>query len=81
MVAPILDKIANDYAGKLVVAKVNTDENSDWATRFGVRGIPTMLFVSGGEVVHTQVGAVPEGMLRQAVDQFLEMVAQPKASA
>jgi thioredoxin 1 len=74
MVAPILDKIAKELAGKVVVAKVNTDENPDWATRFGVQGIPTMLFVANGKVVHRQVGALPEGMLRDILDQFIEVV-------
>lgn len=74
MVAPVLDKLAAEYAGKLVVAKVNTDENPDWATRFGVQGIPTMLFVSNGKLVHRQVGALPEGMLRDVVKEFLEVV-------
>ncbi len=74
MVAPILDKIATEYAGKLIVAKVNTDENPDWAMRYGVQGIPTMLFVSGGKIVHRQVGALPEGMLREVLEQFLEVV-------
>ncbi len=59
MVAPILDKIAMEQAGKLIVAKVNTDEDPEWATRFGVQGIPTMLFVANGKVVHRQVGALP----------------------
>ena len=48
MVAPVLDKIAKEYAGKLIVAKVNTDENSEYALKYGVQGIPTMMFVSGG---------------------------------
>lgn len=74
MVAPTLDKLAAEYAGKLLVAKVNTDENPDWATRFGVQGIPTMLFVSNGKLVHRQVGALPEGMLRDVVKEFLEVV-------
>lgn len=74
MVAPILDKIAREYAGKLLVAKVNTDENPDWANKFGVQGIPTMLFVANGKVVHTQVGAVPESILRGMVDEFLKVV-------
>src|SRR5574341_616965 len=56
MVAPVLDKLAKEYAGKLVVAKVNTDDNPEWASKFGVQGIPTMLFVSGGKIVHRQVG-------------------------
>ena len=74
MVAPILDKIAKEMDGKLVVAKVNTDENSEWAMKFGVQGIPTMLFVADGKVVHTQVGALPEAMLKQVLEQFLEKV-------
>lgn len=74
MVAPILDKIAKDYDSKLIVAKVNTDENQEWASRYGVQGIPTMLFIAGGKVVHRQVGSVPEGMLREAVDQFLAVI-------
>jgi thioredoxin 1 len=74
MVAPILEKLAGEYAGKLVIAKVDTDENPDWATRYGVQGIPTMLFVSNGKLVHRQVGALPEGILRDLVGQFLEVV-------
>lgn len=78
MVAPILDKIAKEQEGKLVIAKVNTDENPEWATRYGVQGIPTMLFVFGGKIVHRQVGALPEPMLREVLNQFLE-VAKPAA--
>lgn len=72
MVGPILEQIADDYSGKLIVAKVNTDENPEWAMKFGVQGIPTMLFVSDGNVLHQQVGAVPEPFLREIVDTFLE---------
>jgi thioredoxin 1 len=72
MVGPILKQIADDYSGKLIVAKVNTDENPEWAVKFGVQGIPTMLFVSEGNVLHQQVGAVPEPFLREIVDTFLE---------
>ncbi|MCS6992448.1 MAG: thioredoxin [Anaerolineales bacterium] len=75
MIAPILDKIAKEYAGKVIVAKVNTDDNPEWAMRYGVQGIPTMLFIAGGKVIHRQVGALPERMLRQALDQFLEVAA------
>ncbi|MEA2008931.1 MAG: thioredoxin [Chloroflexota bacterium] len=74
MVAPALEKIAQEYAGKLLVAKVNTDNNPEWAGKFGVQGIPTMLFVSGGKVVHQQVGALPEPMLRQVLGQFMNLV-------
>ena len=75
MVAPILEKLAKEYSGKVIVAKVNTDENPEWAGKFGVQGIPTMLFVSGGKVVHRQVGALPERMLRDVVSQFMEVAA------
>ena len=78
MVAPTLDKLAREYAGKLLVAKVNTDDNSEWAMKFNVQGIPTMLFVAGGKIVHRQVGALPEPMLRDVVAQFLDVVQQAK---
>ena len=78
MVAPTLEKLAKENAGKLLIAKVNTDENPQWASRFEVQGIPTMLFVSGGKVVHRQVGALPEPMLRDVVTEFMEVVAPAK---
>jgi thioredoxin 1 len=74
MVGPILDKFAKEYEGKLIIAKVNTDDDSEWAQKFGVQGIPTMLFVYNGDVVHQQVGAMPEPTLRTMVDQFLNEV-------
>ena len=74
MVAPILDKIAKEYSGKLLVTKVNTDEHPEWAQRYGVQGIPTMLFVAGGKVVHRQTGALPEPMLRDVLSQFMDVV-------
>ena len=76
-VAPSLEKIAKEYDGKLIVAKVNTDEDAEWASRFQVSGIPTMLFVADGKIVHQQVGAVPYGYLKQMVEKFLEVVSQP----
>ena len=78
MVAPILEKIAKEYADKLIVAKVNTDENQQWASKYNVEGIPTMLMVADGKVVHRQVGALPEPMLREVIDQFLEVVNSQK---
>ena len=71
LLAPSLDKIAEEFAGKLLVAKVNTDENAKWASQYRVSGIPTMLFFSGGQVVHQQVGAVSLNALRQLVERFL----------
>jgi thioredoxin 1 len=78
MVAPVLDKLAKEYDGKLLIAKVNTDDNPEWAGKYGVQGIPTMLFVANGKIVHRQVGALPEGLIRDAVGQFLEAVGVAK---
>jgi thioredoxin 1 len=74
MVAPILDKIAEEFSGKLIVAKVNTDENAEWAMKYGVQGIPTMLLVYDGKIVNRQVGALPEPMLRDVIGQFMDVV-------
>ncbi len=76
MIAPALEKLAKENAGKVIVAKVNTDENSEWAMKYGVQGIPTMLFVAGGKIIHRQVGALPEPMLRTIVTQFLDVTSQ-----
>jgi thioredoxin 1 len=73
MVDPILRKIASEYAGKLIVAKVNTDEHPQWAQQYGIQGIPTMLFFSKGNLVHQQVGAVPEPFVRDIVTEFLNV--------
>jgi thioredoxin 1 len=71
MVAPILEEVAKEYAGQLIVAKVNTDENPAWATQYGVRGIPTMLFIKGGEEVDRQVGAVPKQFITNKLTTIL----------
>ncbi|NMC11260.1 MAG: thioredoxin [Chloroflexi bacterium] len=73
MVAPTLEKLAKEYADKILIAKVNTDENPEWATKYGIQGIPTMLFIVDGKIIHRQVGALPEVMLREVVNQFLEV--------
>jgi len=76
MIGPVLEKIAKEYEGKLLVAKVNTDESSEYAMKYGVQGIPTMLFIFGGKVIHRQVGALPEPNIRAVVSQFLEVVSE-----
>jgi len=78
MIAPTLEKLAKEQAGKLLVAKVNTDENPEWAMKYGVQGIPTMLFVAGGKVIHRQVGALPEAMLRDIIAQFMDVIQDVK---
>jgi thioredoxin 1 len=72
-IAPMLEKVLKENSGKFIVAKVNTDENSEWAGKYGVQGIPTLLFVFGGKIIHRQVGALPERMLRDIVAQFLDV--------
>jgi thioredoxin 1 len=74
MVAPTLDKVAKEFAGRLIVAKVNTDEDPQYAMKYGVQGIPTMLFVSGGQLVRQQVGAASESAIRTMVHDFLTKV-------
>jgi thioredoxin 1 len=74
MVAPVLDKLAKEYSGELLIAKVNTDDEQQWAGKYQVQGIPTMLFVAAGRIIHRQVGALPEPILRDLVKQFLEVV-------
>lgn len=77
-VAPILDKLAKEYSGKVLIAKVNTDENPEWAQKYKVQGIPTMLFVYDGKIVHRQMGALPEPTLRNVVAQFLTVASSSK---
>ena len=74
MVAPSLEKLAQEYDGKLIVAKVNTDDNAEYAMRYGVQGIPTLLFVKDGKEVNRIVGAAPYPMIKQKVDLTLEAV-------
>ena len=71
MIAPVLEQISHDYAGKLKVAKVNVDDNGEIAQKFNIVSIPTLLLFKDGEVVGQQVGAVPretiEGMFKAYV--------------
>jgi thioredoxin 1 len=81
MVAPTLDKLAKENAGTLLVTKVNTDENPEWAMKYQVQGIPTMLFVANGKIVHRQVGAMPEPMLREVVSEFMSVVQESQGES
>jgi thioredoxin 1 len=71
MVAPIVDELAKDYTGRLKVVKLNTDENSDIAGKYQIRGIPTLMFFKGGQTVDQVVGAVPKAQLKTKVDTLL----------
>ncbi len=67
-IAPILDQLAGEYAGRLKIVKVNVDDNPMAPQRFGVRGIPNLIIVKGGEVKDQIIGAVPKAHLVKAVD-------------
>jgi thioredoxin 1 len=78
MIAPVLEEVAEDYEDKIVIAKVNTDENPQWAMDFGVQGIPTLLFIVNGEVIDQQVGASSAPALKARVSEFIDGVGAPQ---
>jgi thioredoxin 1 len=71
MVAPIIEELAKQYAGKVLFGKLNVDENPLMAMRYGIMGIPTLLFFKNGELVDRIVGAIPKQMLEQKIKSFL----------
>ncbi|PNW29412.1 MULTISPECIES: thioredoxin [Formosa] len=71
MVGPIIDEISTEYDGKAVVGKVDVDANQDFASKYGVRNIPTVLVFQNGEVVGRQVGVAPKKAYTDAIDQLL----------
>lgn len=71
MIAPVLEDVAAEYAGKIKVVKLNVDENQETAPKYNVRGIPTLLIVKGGEVVATKVGAVSKSQLIEFVNSAI----------
>jgi thioredoxin 1 len=71
MIAPALEALAAEYDGKMVVAKVNTDDNPEWAMNYGVQGIPTLLFVRDGQIVDRMVGAAPRPMIKARIDKLI----------
>lgn len=68
MIAPILDDVAAEYTGKVSVAKVNIDQNPNTPSKFGIRGIPTLLLFKNGQVAATKVGALSKTQLKQFLD-------------
>ncbi len=71
MIAPVLDEISGEYAGKIRVAKLNIDENPNTPPRYGIRGIPTLMLFKDGEVEATKVGAVSKSQLIAFIDSNL----------
>ncbi|MEX2349406.1 MAG: thioredoxin [Flavobacteriaceae bacterium] len=71
MVGPIIEEISKDYEGKAVVGKVDVDANQEFAAKYGVRNIPTVLIFQNGEVVGRQVGVAPKTTYAEALDSLL----------
>ena len=71
MVGPIVEEMHSEYDGKAVVGKVNVDENPEISQRFGIRNIPTIIFLKNGEMVDKSVGAVPKNVLTEKMDNLL----------
>jgi len=69
--APTIEELANEYEGKAIIGKCDTDENNDIAVQFGVRNIPMLVFLKGGEVKDTLVGAVPKAKIEELINKHL----------
>ena len=71
MVGPLIDEMHTEYDGKAIVGKVDVDNNPGIAAKYGVRNIPTIVFLKGGELVDKSVGAVPKAQLTEKLDAIL----------
>jgi thioredoxin 1 len=67
-IGPALEELAVEYAGRVKIAKVNVDENADYAARLGIRGIPALFLFKDGKVVSNKVGAAPKAALKSWID-------------
>jgi thioredoxin 1 len=72
MIDPVVGKLSKDYEGKVNFYKLNTDENPDIATQYGIRSIPTMIIFKNGEKKDAVIGAVPEKTLIASIEKFVE---------
>ncbi|WP_135081167.1 thioredoxin TrxA [Terasakiella sp. SH-1] len=70
-IAPALDELSEEYSGKMTIAKLNIDENPGTPSKFGVRGIPTLLLFKNGEVLAKKVGALPKAKLQEWIEESL----------
>lgn len=71
MVGPLIDEMHTEYEGKAIIGKVDVDSNPEVSARFGVRNIPTVLFIKNGEVADKSIGAVPKAQLASKLDAIL----------
>ncbi|MCC7209449.1 MAG: thioredoxin [Anaerolineae bacterium] len=72
-IAPVLEKLAAEFVGKVKIAKVDVDANPTVSQSFGIQSIPTLMFVKGGKIVGQQAGALPEHILRDAINQLINL--------
>ncbi len=71
MMSPTVEQVAADYAGKVKVGKLDVDSNQQTASRYGIRGIPTLLLFKGGQIVEQKVGAIPKPEFQKMLDKHL----------
>ena len=71
MIAPILDEIADEYEGRITVAKMNVDENAETPQKYAVRGIPTLMIFKNGDIAGTKVGALSKSQLSAFIDSVI----------
>jgi thioredoxin 1 len=71
MIAPVMDELSKEYDGKVKFTKMNVDENPSTASSFGIRGIPTVVFIKNGEVVDQVIGAVPKSEFEKVINKSL----------
>ncbi|MBO7255505.1 MAG: thioredoxin [Paludibacteraceae bacterium] len=71
MISPIVDELAEEYAGRVLIGKVNVDENDEVVEKYGIRNIPTILFIKKGEVIDKKVGASSKADLKAKIDALL----------
>jgi thioredoxin 1 len=71
LLGPLVEEMSNEYEGRAVIGKVDVDANPEVSARFGIRNIPTILFIKGGEIVEKSVGAVPKAQLTTKLDALL----------
>lgn len=71
MISPIIEQLAEQYAGKIVFGKVNVDENPHISQRFGIQSIPTLMIVKEGQVIDVMIGALPKGQIENRIEQYI----------
>jgi thioredoxin 1 len=69
--SPIVEELAQEYEGKAVIGKYNVDEGDDLVAQYGIRNIPVLLFLKGGELVHKIVGAAPKAQVAEQIEKFI----------